>query len=109
MATSVYQPVDIELFSGKVVTLRPLKLSLLRKFMKEFDGLSKVADDNDKSLSKMVDCVAIAMSQYDPELAADKAALEDELDLPTLYRIIEVASGIKMDDSDPNLVAGLSG
>lgn len=109
MATSVYQPVDIELFSGKVITARPLKLSLLRKFMKEFDGLAAVADNNDKSLTKMVDCVAIAMSQYDPELAADKAALEDELDLPTIYRIIEVASGIKMDDSDPNLVAGLSG
>ncbi len=109
MATTVYQSVDVELFSGKVITLRPLKLSLLRKFMKEFDGLSKVADDNDKSLTKMVDCVAIAMQQYDPELSKDKEALEDELDLPTIYRIIEVASGIKMDDSDPNLVAGLSG
>jgi len=109
MATSVYQPVDVELFSGKVITLRPLKLSLLRKFMKEFDKLGKVADDNDKSLTAMVECVAIAMAQFDPELAADKAALEDELDLPTIYKIIEVASGIKMDDSDPNLVAGLSG
>jgi len=109
MATTVYQSVDVELFSGKVITLRPLKLSLLRKFMKEFDGLGGVADDNDKSLTKMVDCVAIAMQQYDADLASDKEALEDELDLPTIYRIIEVASGIKMDDSDPNLVAGLSG
>ena len=109
MATTVYQPVDVELFSGKVITLRPLKLSLLRKFMKEFDGLSKVADDNDKSLTAMIKCVAIAMQQYDEELAKDTAALEDELDLPTIYKIIEVASGIKMDDSDPNLVAGLSG
>ncbi len=109
MATSVYQPVDVELFSGKVLTLRPLKLSLLRKFMKEFDGLGKVADDNDKSLTKMVDCVAIAMQQYDAALAENKEALEDELDVPTIYKIIEVASGIKMDDSDPNLVAGLSG
>jgi hypothetical protein len=109
MATTVYQSVEIELFSGKVLVLRPLKLSLLRKFMREFEGLSDVASDNDQSLSKMVDCVAIAMQQYDPELAKDKEAIEDELDLPTIYKIIEVASGIKMDDSDPNLVAGLSG
>jgi len=109
MATTVYQAIEVELFSGKVLTVRPLKLSLLRKFMKEFDGLSKVSDDNDKSLTKMVNCVAIAMQQYDPELAGDKEALEDELDLPTIYKIIEVASGIKMDDSDPNLGAGLSG
>lgn len=109
MATTVYQSVDIELFSGKVITLRPLKLSLLRKFMTEFDNLSEVASDNNKSLDKMVDLVSIAFQQYAPELTEDKEALEDELDLPTIYKIIEVASGIKMDDSDPNLVAGLSG
>ena len=97
MATTVYQSVEITLFSGKVLTLRPLKLSLLRKFMKEFDGLGVVADDNDKSLDKMVDCVAIALQQYDPELAKNRGEIEDELDLPT------------MDDSDPNLAAGLSG
>ncbi len=109
MATTVYESVEIELFSGKVIALRPLKLSLLRKFMREFDDLSTVAEDNDKSLDKMVACVAIAMEQYAPELAKDKDALEDELDLPTIYKIIEVASGIKMADSDPNLVAGLGG
>lgn len=109
MATSVFQPVEIELLSGKTLTIRPLKISLLRKFFKEFDGLTAVADDNDKSLTKMLNCVAIAMNQYDAELAANKKELEDELDLPTIYKIIEVASGIKMDDSDPNLVAGLGG
>lgn len=109
MATTVYQSVDVELFSGKVITLRPLKISLLRKFMDEFDGLNDVSDDNNKSISKMIDCVAIAMRQYDPKLAEDKEALEEELDLPTIYKIIEVASGINMGDSDPNLVAGLSG
>jgi len=49
------------------------------------------------------------MQEYDRVLAGDKEALEEGLDLPTIYKIIEVASGNKMDDSDPNLVAGLSG
>ena len=51
----------------------------------------------------IIDCVQIAMRQYAPELADDREALEDEVDLPTAYRIIEVGSGIKLDDDDPNL------
>jgi hypothetical protein len=33
------------------------------------------------------------MQQYKPELAEDVKALEDLLDLPTVYRIVEEASG----------------
>jgi len=109
MATAVFETVELELFSGKVIKVRPLKLSLLRKFMQEFNNLGDVADDNDATLSKMIDCVAIAMKQYDPKLAESREELEDELDLPTMYKIIEIAAGIKMNDTDPNLAAGLSG
>jgi hypothetical protein len=41
----------------------------------------------------LIECVRIAMRQYKPELAEDAAKLEDILDLPTVYRIIEEASG----------------
>lgn len=108
MATKVYETATIELFSGKEISLRPLKISVLRDFMTAFDKLGENADDNTKSMDVLVDCVAIAMRQYDPELAEDKAKLEDELDLPTIWKIIEVAAGIKQDDPNP-LAAGLSG
>jgi hypothetical protein len=48
----------------------------------------------------LVECVQIAMKQYKPELAEDIAALEEVLDLPTVYNIIEAASGVKLSDAN---------
>jgi hypothetical protein len=42
-----------------------------------------------------MDCVLIAMKQYNADLA-DLAKLEDLLDLPTVYAIINEASGIDL-------------
>jgi hypothetical protein len=83
----------VTLIDGTEVAIRPLKVSLLRQFMKKFEGLPKVADNNDKSMDLLMECVLIALQQYAPELAADKAKLEENIDLPTVYRIIEEASG----------------
>jgi hypothetical protein len=46
-----------------------------------------------------MECVLIAMEQYKPELAGDVAALEENIDLPTVYEIVETASGIKLSDA----------
>jgi len=46
----------------------------------------------------LMKCVQIAMKQYDPELAGDMKKLEDILDLPTVYMIVEEASGVKLAD-----------
>jgi inhibitor of KinA sporulation pathway (predicted exonuclease) len=86
----------VTMIDGTVLEVRPLKISLLRDFMKKFEGIAKVADDNAKSMDLLIECVQIAMKQYKPELAADKAALEENLDLPTVYKIVEEASGINM-------------
>lgn len=86
----------VTMIDGTVLEVRPLKISLLRDFMKKFEGIAKVADDNTKSMDLLIECVQIAMKQYKPELAEDKTALEDNLDLPTVYKIVEEASGINM-------------
>jgi hypothetical protein len=109
MATSVYETVEIELMDGEKIQMRPLKISLLRDFMKEFQkiGDDGVAEDNIKSMDLLLNCAVIAMKQYNAELAT-KDKLEDILDLPTVYKIIEVAAGIKL--NDPNaLAAALAG
>lgn len=108
MATKVYETDKVTLFSGKELSLRPLKISILRKFMKEFEALEKAFDDNEKSMDVLISCVAIAMEQYDPELAKNREELEDEFDLPAVWKVIEVAAGIKQDDPNP-LAAGLNG
>lgn len=99
MTTTVFEEKKIKLIDGTEIAVRPLKISLLRLFMKKFEGIQKVADDNDKSMTLLLECVQIAMRQYKPELAEDLAALEDNIDLPTVYRIIEEASGNTLGDT----------
>jgi hypothetical protein len=106
MATTVHEPKEIVLIDGTKIKVRPLKISLLRPFMKKFEGIAAVADDNEKSMTLLMECVAIAMQQYKPELAEDLTALEENLDLPTVYKIVEEASGIKL--TDASLISGLA-
>jgi hypothetical protein len=96
MATSVYEIVNIELLDGTKLSLRPLKISILREFMKTFEKISDVAEDNVKSMDVLLECVQVAMKQYKPEIADDLAKLEDLLDLPTVYKIVEAASGVTL-------------
>jgi len=99
MATTVHEEKTITLIDGTKIKVRPLKISLLRQFMKKFEGLGAVQNDNDKSMTLLMECVQIAMQQYKPDLGDDTDKLEEVIDLPTVYQIIEAASGINLSDS----------
>ena len=105
MATTVHEAKTVTLMDGTEIKVRPLKISLLREFMKKFEGIAAVAEDNAKSMDLLMECVAIAMQQYNPELAKDEKSLEENIDLPTVYKIVEEASGIKL--TDASLLGGL--
>jgi hypothetical protein len=96
MATTTHEEQILTLIDGTKVTVRPLKISLLRPFMKKFEGVGAVADNNEKSMDILMECVQIAMKQYKPELSEDVAKLEEIVDLPTVYKIVEAASGVKL-------------
>jgi hypothetical protein len=89
----------ITLMDGTEISVRPLKLSLLRPFMSKFALLSEASEDNDKSMDILIDCAQIALKQFKPELAEDREVLEDLLDLPTVYQIIDAASGLQNADA----------
>lgn len=99
MATTVNETEQVTLLDGTTLSVRPLKISLLRDFMKKFEGIADVASDNDKSMDLLMECVQIALKQYKPEIAGDLKAIEENMDLPTVYKIVEAASGIKMSES----------
>jgi hypothetical protein len=85
----------ITLIDGTEIIARPLKLSLLRPFMAKFSLLADASEDNEKSMDILLDCAQIALKQFKPELAENKEELEELLDLPTVYQIIDVASGLQ--------------
>ena len=97
--TTINEEKQVTLIDGTVISVRPLRISLLRAFMETFEKVAEVADDNNKSMDLLIKCVQIAMKQYKPELAEDTEALENNLDLPTVYKIIEEASGVKLGDN----------
>ena len=103
MATTVHEGTELTLMDGSKIKVRPLKISLLRPFMKKFEQVAGVAEDNEKSMTLLIECVQIAMEQYNPDLSTDINKLEEILDLPTVYKVIEVAAGIQL--NDPNALA----
>jgi len=109
MATSVYETETLELMDSEKITMRPLKISLLRDFMKKFDTIVDSAGSNVESMDILVDCAMIAMKQYKPELADDREKFEDVVDIKMIYKIIEVASGIKLDAEGNDQAAALLG
>lgn len=109
MATKVFETTEMELMDGTKISMRPLKISLLRDFMKKFDTVVDVATDNVASMDVLVDCAMIAMKQYAPDYSDDREKFEDSVDIKMVYKIIEVASGIKLDAEGNDLVAGTLG
>jgi hypothetical protein len=94
---------ELVLVDGTKISIRPLKISLLRPFMKKFEEIQNVASDNEKSMDILMECAQIAMKQYKPEISEDLEKLEELLDLPTVYRIVEEASGVRLADSLINM------
>ena len=99
MAAKTNEENEITLIDGTKIKTRPLKISLLRSFMKKFEGMAAVAEDNEKSMTLLMECVQIAMQQYKPELSEDIKALEENIDLPTVYKIVEAAAGTNLTEA----------
>jgi hypothetical protein len=102
LATTVYDVEEIELQNGAKVTLKPLTINQLRKFMAAIK-LTADSKTEEETLTILIDACAVALEKQLPDLVKDRELLEDALDVPTINRILEVCGGIKMDD--PNLLA----
>lgn len=94
MATKIYESAIIRTIDGEPIYITPLKIKYLRLFMEEFQNV-KNAPDNDDAFAFVSNCALIAMMQYMPEIKTIEQ-VEDSFDLPTLYRVLEIAGGIKL-------------
>ena len=94
MPTKIYEINEIELTDGTVVEISPLKIKYLKEFMERFDTIHKTKSD-DESVQVLIECTRIAMKQFCPKLKTTED-VEDNVDLPTIYKIIEHSAGIKM-------------
>ena len=107
MATSVYTTEDVQLQDDTTVTLKPLNIKGLRKFMVVMEGFAKAASD-DEGFEILLRAAALCVSKQRPEFYNAETGecteeFEDAVDMPTVYKILEVCGGVKL--NDPNLLA----
>jgi hypothetical protein len=101
MATKIYETAIVELIDGTELYLTPLKLKYLREFMDAFEHV-KAAKGDMEAIGKLAECARIAMKQYYPQIKTIEE-LEDNVDLPTIYKILDIAGGIKINNPDENV------
>lgn len=102
MATSVYDKKAFSLVDGTNLVASPLKIKYLREFLEIFETI-KEAKTDDESISVLVNCALVAMKQYAPQIKTVED-LEDNLDLPTIYEVIDIAAGIKINQKSEETV-----
>jgi len=103
MATRIYKNQIISLFNGKELEIIPLKIRYLREFMEVFENI-KEAKSDDESIAVLVECVRICMKQYCPEISSTVKDVEDNFDMPTIYKILDSSAGIKINQKSEDPV-----
>lgn len=105
MATKVYDTLELELENGETITIKPLPIKHLRRFM---DVINRAGDDSMETdqdvMDVFIDACVLSLKALHPKIFIDltKEDIEEMITLPTVMKVIEIAGGLKT--SDPNLL-----
>lgn len=102
MPTNIYEIQYIYLIDGTQIEISPLKIKYLKEFMKTFEPI-KTTKNDDESIKILIHCMKIAMKQYYPKIKTIED-VEDSMDLPTIYKVLEISAGIKMGQPKDNTI-----
>lgn len=102
MPTEIYKNTIVELIDGTELYITPLKIKYLKLFLNEFENV-KSATNDDEAITALAKCTVIAMKQYHPEIKTQEE-LEDNIDMPTIYKILDFAAGIKINEKSEETV-----
>jgi hypothetical protein len=64
----------------------------------------KTAKNDDEAIDFLVECVRITMKQYYPDIKLTKSDVEDSLDMPTIYTVLDISAGIKINQKSEETV-----
>jgi hypothetical protein len=104
LATTVYDIVEIQLGDGSSLTLKPLPIKQLRKFMDVIKTMEDAEDATEESaMDVFIQASMICMAGLGrADLSTDRDKFEEVIEIPTMMKILEVAGGLKL--TDPNLL-----
>jgi hypothetical protein len=95
MATKIYKSEIIQLLDGTSVEIVPLKIKYLREFMKAFENV-KITKNDDEAIAALVECVRVCMKQYYPSISGSVEDIEENIDMPTVYSVLDISAGIRI-------------
>ena len=93
--TTIYNSQIIHLFDGTELEIIPLKIKYLREFMDVFENIKETKND-DEAIAVLVECVRVCMKQYYPQISNTIEQVEDNIDMPTIYKILDTSAGIRI-------------
>jgi hypothetical protein len=103
MPNKVYESATVRLIDNTELFITPLKIKYLRDFMTTFEKMEGVQNE-DETLDILLECTRIAMRQYYPELKTVED-VEDNVDISTMYKVLEIAAGIKINGESEEKVS----
>ena len=95
MATTIYNSQNIHLFDGTELEIVPLKIKYLREFMHAFKNIKNTKTD-DEAIAVLIECVRICMKQYYPTISSTIQEVEDNIDMPNVYKVLDTSAGIRI-------------
>lgn len=113
MATEAYDKVELKLQDGTDVVLKPLNIGRLKRFMKawgEFQDIDFENGDESPAFDIYINCAGIALEPNLGERFTTRGEgddvlnekyreyLEDTLDMKTIFKVLDVCGGLKLDD-----------
>jgi hypothetical protein len=96
MPTEIYKSSIVQLIDGTELYITPLKIKFLKLFLEEFENV-KTAKSDEEAIDALSKCTVIAMRQYYPKIKTQEE-LEDNIDMPAIYKILDFAAGIKINE-----------
>jgi hypothetical protein len=98
MAIHVYNIEKIYTFDGIEIEITPLKIRYMRDLMDTFYSIDNAKTD-DEAIDLLCECVRIAMKQYYPEFSKNTEDIQDNFDLATVYKILDISAGLKITEN----------
>lgn len=100
----VYEEKKVKLQGwAKPITIRPLVIKQFRRVASVLDNIQN-PDEAHKDLlvvDILLEATAVAMETYEPKLSKIED-LEDHVDMATMEHILNVATGVKLNDPNQN-------
>lgn len=103
MTKKVYDEESVKLQGwAKPIVLRPLVIKQFRRVAKVLDNIQNPDEEHKELLvvDILLEATAIAMETFEPKLS-EIEVLEEYVDMATMEHILNVATGVKINDPNP--------